>query len=278
MFAAIGGGVAKAEKMNLSPEDLRTTATHVITGRVTAVYERTGTEDEFVYTRYLAEIRVAGCEKGGGVEKGDLVYVRYWRRARSGNEVWFGIGGHRGLPSEGAIVRAHLARNAYDGFGGDNTDGGFNVIGANGFETLDQPRPSELSRTRTGRSSPEFVPYADVRAIVTFRKLSHHLSERLGNTTRVYFRYEIDVQSRRTVYFKPETVSLIINGRTHNGVRHDTAATSVPLQRLNSGENLIDVYAEFPGTFGLETALKTQFENLGIFRQDDMTADRQASS
>ena len=30
----------------------------------------------------------------------------------------------------------YLARNAYDGFGADNKDGGLNVIGANGFEKL----------------------------------------------------------------------------------------------------------------------------------------------
>ena len=38
----------------------------------------------------------------------------------------------RRIPKEGDRVRVYLARNAYDGFG-DNGDGGFNVIGANGF-------------------------------------------------------------------------------------------------------------------------------------------------
>ena len=40
-------------------------------------------------------------------------------------------------------VLANLARNAYDGFTQDNTDGGFNVIGPNGFEPTpvkDRPR------------------------------------------------------------------------------------------------------------------------------------------
>jgi hypothetical protein len=35
----------------------------------------------------------------------------------------------------------YLARNAYDGYTFDNKDGGFNVIGANGFETLN-PTPA----------------------------------------------------------------------------------------------------------------------------------------
>jgi hypothetical protein len=127
----------RAEKVEMSPEELRKTATHVITGQVTAVYERTEAAGDWKYTRYVAEIRVEECEKGDGVKKGDLVYARYWRRA------WIGKGqvppstaGHRGLPSDGEPLRVYLARNAYDGFGFDNKDGGFNVIGANGFEKL----------------------------------------------------------------------------------------------------------------------------------------------
>jgi hypothetical protein len=126
----------RAEKVDMSPEQLRKTATHVITGQVTVVYERTETTGEWKYTKYAAEIRVEECEKGDGIKKGDLVYARYWRRA------WIGKGrvppstaGHRGLPSDGESLRVYLARNAYDGFS-DNKDGGFNVIGANGFEKL----------------------------------------------------------------------------------------------------------------------------------------------
>ena len=92
---------------------------------------------DWKYTRFVAEIRVDECEKGDGVKKGELVYVRYYRRA------WVGAGeqppsssGHTGLPAAGDAVRVYLARNAYDGFTPDNTDGGFNVIGGNGFEKL----------------------------------------------------------------------------------------------------------------------------------------------
>jgi hypothetical protein len=128
---------ALAEKVNMSPEELRKTATHVVTGPVLAIYERTRTEGDFRVTRYVAEVRVDACEKGDAIKKGDLVYVRYWRRS------WVGRGqmppdtlGHRGLPGEGDTVRVYLARNAYDGFDPNNKDGGFNVIGANGFESL----------------------------------------------------------------------------------------------------------------------------------------------
>jgi len=127
----------RAEKIDMSPEELRKTATHVITGQVTAVYQRTETASDWKYTKYVAEVRVEKCEKGDGLKKGDLVYARYWRRA------WIGKGqvppstsGHRGLPSDGESLRIYLAQNAYDGFGLENKDGGFNVIGANGVEKL----------------------------------------------------------------------------------------------------------------------------------------------
>jgi hypothetical protein len=124
----------------MSPQELRKTATHVITGQVTAVYQRTETAGDWKNTRYVAEVRVQECEKGDGIKKGDLVYIRYWRRG------WIGKGkvppstaGHRGLPSATEFIRVYLARNAYDGFTSSNKDGGFNVIGANGFEELKPP-------------------------------------------------------------------------------------------------------------------------------------------
>ena len=126
----------RAEKVDMSAEDLRKTATHIVTGQVVAVYERTESDGDWKYTRYVAEVRVTECEKGDGVKKGDLVYMRYWRRG------WQGKGnpppstaGHRDIPGDGATIRAYLARNAYDGFG-ETKDGGFNVLGANGFEKV----------------------------------------------------------------------------------------------------------------------------------------------
>jgi hypothetical protein len=127
----------QAEKVDMSPEALRETATHVITGQVTAVYVRTEVEAGWRYTKYVAEIRVASLEKGDGIRKGSLLYARYWRRRWIGKgPVGPSTGGHRGLPSKGESLRVYLARNAYDGFSSKNQDGGFNVIGANGFQRL----------------------------------------------------------------------------------------------------------------------------------------------
>ena len=129
---------AVAEKANMSPTKLLNTATHVVTGDVAAIYQRTVDAQDWQYTHYLIEIRAKECEKGEGIDPGDLVYARCWTRK------WIGVGtmppstrGHRGIPSEGDVVRVYLARNAYDGFSRDNHDGGFNVIGANGFVKLE---------------------------------------------------------------------------------------------------------------------------------------------
>jgi hypothetical protein len=132
MLAAPAG----AEKEPLSPKELRDTATHVVVGRVEQVFTRQEKRDQYVYTRYVAEVRVDGLEKGEGYKNGDLMYVRYWVRR------WIGPGnqppgtsGHDDFPTAGTTWRIYAARNAYDGFG-DNMDGGFNVIGTNGFEAI----------------------------------------------------------------------------------------------------------------------------------------------
>ena len=80
---------------------------------------------------------MAEQEKGEGPAKGGLVYARYWTREWTGKgPMPPGTSGHKGCPSEGKTLRIYLARNAYDGFSDGNKDGGYNVIGANGFEAI----------------------------------------------------------------------------------------------------------------------------------------------
>ena len=127
----------RAEKVDMPPAGLRKVATHVITGTVAKIYERKSREGTWNYTRYVAEIHIKTVEKGEGLSVDGLVYVRYWRRSWAGpGMVPPSTGGHRGLPNEGDAIRIYLASKAYDGFFSDNDDGGFNVIGANGFEAL----------------------------------------------------------------------------------------------------------------------------------------------
>lgn len=128
---------ASAEKVDMTPAELRKTATDVVVGVPTAIYHLVQREGDWQYTHYVAEVKVDQVEKGNDLQAGGLVYVRYWTRS------WIGAGlpppstsGHRGLPAQGQKVRIYLARNAYDGFGTGNKDGGFNVIGANGFEPV----------------------------------------------------------------------------------------------------------------------------------------------
>ena len=121
----------------MSPKYLREVATHVVTGKATAIYDRTEKKGDWNYTHYVVAIRVQESEKGDGIQTGDLIYARYWRRTCNGfPRIRLSTHGHRGLPTEGDELRFYLARNAYDGFYLDNNDGGFNVVGANGFERL----------------------------------------------------------------------------------------------------------------------------------------------
>ena len=98
----VGATAARAEKVEMTADELKATATHVVKGDVVAIYQRTATDMEWKYTHYVAEVRVGATEKGDGLKAGDLVYVRYWHRA------WVGDGlpppstsGHRGLPAVG---------------------------------------------------------------------------------------------------------------------------------------------------------------------------------
>lgn len=103
----------------MPPSWLKDTATHVISGAVTAIYESKTSDNDWNTTHYLAEVRVKTVEKGEGIKAGDLVYVRYRHRAGVGAPRLV-TNGHRGLPKQGETLRIYLARNAYNGFGTTN--------------------------------------------------------------------------------------------------------------------------------------------------------------
>jgi hypothetical protein len=132
-------GVAWAEKVDMTPEEMQKTATHIVVGKAEQIFARTEKAGNYEYTRYVAEVRVDKVEKGDGFEPGDLMYVRYWHKR------WLGPGdpppdtsGHRGEPAPGDTMRFYTSKNAYDGFG-TTKDGGYNVLGANGFEKVKTP-------------------------------------------------------------------------------------------------------------------------------------------
>jgi hypothetical protein len=135
---ALFASSTSAEKVNMPPSALRRIATDVVVGKVVAISQRTATEGDWRVTRYTAQVKVLATEKGSTLKKGRLFSARYWHRSWAGLQrvAPLGTDGYRGLPSEGETLRIYLARNAYDGFTYDNHDGGYNVIGANGFEPI----------------------------------------------------------------------------------------------------------------------------------------------
>ena len=150
----LGLAPAVAEKPLSSPAQLAAGATHVVRGDVVRVLtrvRRTGTWED---TDYVAEVKVAAVEKGEGIRLDRPLYARYWRKDWKGpGYPPPGTGGHSGLPREGAAVRLYLARNANDGFGTGRYDGGYDVIGKNGIQTL---TPAEV-RQAESEAAPKTV-------------------------------------------------------------------------------------------------------------------------
>lgn len=134
-------GTAQAEVPLLSPEELKSDSTHIVVGKVRAVYSTTEKSKDWADTYSVAEILVSTVEKGGGIDGGDVVYTHYW------NTKWIGegepephSGGHGGV-SKGEFVRAHLERK----------DGTYHVLLPNGFvsvkpdEVIEKPRTSDAA-------------------------------------------------------------------------------------------------------------------------------------
>jgi hypothetical protein len=129
----------RAERVPLSPEELKAEATHIVTGVVKAIYSREVETTSYgkgtLETHYLLEIEVGGVEKGSGVRKGDIVYARCWRLKKHGASGPVpGPSGHFGIPKEGEQVRAFLAKGKYGPTG--QADNGSTVVYPNGIEKL----------------------------------------------------------------------------------------------------------------------------------------------
>ena len=138
LFNFIWGAKAPSSK-----QELETIATHIVVGKVQAVYsykEREGIPlvSGYEYDHKVAEVKIEKVEKGKISES--LVYVRYWSRK------WKGIGlpppggqSYENQPKKGQTCRFYLSRNAYDGLSrkGKN-DGGYNVVYVNGIQPINK--------------------------------------------------------------------------------------------------------------------------------------------
>ena len=138
LFNFIWGAKAPSSK-----KELETLATHIVVGKVQAVYsykDREGIRlvSDYEYDHKVAEVKVEKVEKGKISES--LVYVRYWSRT------WKGIGlpppggqSYENQPKKDQTCRFYLARNAYDGWSRQgNNDGGYNVVYVNGIQPIDK--------------------------------------------------------------------------------------------------------------------------------------------
>ena len=135
LFNFIWGAKAPSSKL-----ELETIATHIVVGKVQAVYsykEREGIPlvSGYEYDHKVAEVKIAKVEKGKIFE--NLVYVRYWSRA------WKGIGlpppggqSYHPQPKKGDQCRFYLSKNSFDGWTDENQDGGYNVVYLNGVQPI----------------------------------------------------------------------------------------------------------------------------------------------
>ena len=136
LLLLLASSVAMAEKRPYSKKELEETATHIVVGKVQAVYIRTQQEGNYQYVRKVAEVKIENLEKGKGPV--GLVYVRYFDRNWKGKgRVPPGGGSYAPQPKTGGTYRFYLARNAYDGwtFKGPQ-DGGYNVVYVNGVQLI----------------------------------------------------------------------------------------------------------------------------------------------
>jgi len=129
-----------AAKTPSSKEHLEKIATHVVVGKVQAIYsykEREGIPvvSGYEYDRKVAEVKIEKAEKGKIAES--LIYVRYWSRK------WKGLGlpppggqSYENQPKKGQTCRFYLAKDAYDGWSKGSQDGGYNVVYVNGIQPI----------------------------------------------------------------------------------------------------------------------------------------------
>ncbi len=119
-FIFIQGPLQAIEE--LAPEEFEAISSHIVVGKVQAVYSTTEKIEDWEHTDAVAEILVFNVEKGA-INVGDVLYAHYWNRK------WIGKGDPPKLhstrqvgASKGDVVRVylqrgkgryHVARNAF---------------------------------------------------------------------------------------------------------------------------------------------------------------------
>lgn len=112
-----------------SPENLRKNATHIVVGKVIAIYKDVEKTPSWSRTKGVVEIAIEQVEKGDRLAKGDAVYARFWQTQFVGNgePPDYGEGHHP--PDVKQRVRVFLRAR----------EGGFEALLPNGFEEVAVP-------------------------------------------------------------------------------------------------------------------------------------------
>lgn len=132
----LAASTASAEKAPYSSKKLVEIATHIVDGKVQAIYTQTEREGNYEYVRKVAEVKIEKLAKGKGPS--GLIYVRYFDRIWKGKGVVPpGAGSYSPQPKKGESYRFYLSRNAYDGWSRNGSqDGGYNVVYVNGVQPV----------------------------------------------------------------------------------------------------------------------------------------------
>ena len=116
---------AQAEIPKKSKQKLNAEASHQLIGTVIRSYDQEEKRGNFEYTHSVAEVAVETVGKGTEIEKGDRVFVRFWKKR------FVGTGnpppdhyGHWNAPQQSDKVEIYVE--------GDRKSG-FDVVSPNGF-------------------------------------------------------------------------------------------------------------------------------------------------
>jgi len=110
-----------------SPQDLKQSATAIVTGEVRKIYTAEHSSREGGVDRlYALEVLVSSVEKGAKVQSGRVIYARAWQPAKRPPGT-VGDQGQNQIPEPGHRVRLYLTRDK---------DGGWDLLRPNGVEAL----------------------------------------------------------------------------------------------------------------------------------------------
>ena len=123
-ISIVVAGSAMAEIAPKSKEKLEQSASHIVVGKVAAIYSSTSKGENYLKMNSVAEIAVEKIDKGEGVKPGNVVHARYWSQQWIGKSLPEpGASGHN-RPVRGSTVRIYLTKK----------EGRYDVVLPNGFE------------------------------------------------------------------------------------------------------------------------------------------------